>query len=135
MVAASLIVIFGAWVVTFVGSLFVSTYMEKYARELQSAHQQEAEQEKRGFDDGGRLIGHLERFLIYLFVLAGHLEGVGFLVAAKSVFRFGELTNQQNRLEAEYITIGTLLSFSFGLAASLVIRLIITAIITPSPAV
>ena len=58
--------------------------------------------------------------------------GVGFLVAAKSVFRFGELTNQQNRLEAEYITIGTLMSFSWGLGTSLVVRLIIAAILSPT---
>lgn len=132
MVAAGLMIVFGAWIVAWVGGMFVSTYIERYARELKAAHDEEAAKEKRGFDDGGALIGRLERLLIYLFVLAGHLEGVGFLVAAKSVFRFGELTNQKNRLEAEYITIGTLLSFSFGLAASLVIRLIVQGILAHS---
>jgi hypothetical protein len=135
MVAAGLVSVAGAWFVTVIGSLFVSTYMKKYTRELKVANQDKLDEEKRGFADGGKQIGHLERFLIYLFVLAGQLEGVGFLVAAKSVFRFGELTNEKNRLEAEYITIGTLLSFSFGLAVSLVIRLIITAISSPSPSV
>jgi hypothetical protein len=68
------------------------------------------------------------RFLIYLFVLSGQLAGVGFLVAAKSVFRFGELKEHHNRLEAEYITIGTLMSFSWGLAASLITRQVLDAV-------
>jgi len=37
---------------------------------------------------------------------------------AKSIFRFGELKDSQNRMEAEYIIIGTLLSFAWGVAAA-----------------
>ena len=48
--------------------------------------------------------------------MGGQPAGVGFLVAAKSIFRFGELKEHHNRLEAEYITIGTLMSFAWGLA-------------------
>jgi len=69
--------------------------------------------------------GELERFLIYLFVLSDQLGAVGFLVAAKSIFRFGELRDHANRLEAEYITIGTLLSFAWGLTASVLTRLLL----------
>lgn len=46
-------------------------------------------------------------------------SAIGFLIAAKSVFRFGELSDRANRLEAEYITIGTLLSFAIGVAVSM----------------
>jgi hypothetical protein len=60
--------------------------------------------------------------------MTGQIEGVGFLVAAKSVFRFGELTDHQNRLEAEYITIGTLMSFSWGFAVSLLTKLLIESV-------
>ena len=77
---------------------------------------------ERCFPNGGRIIGQLERFLIYLFVLSGQPTGVGFLVAAKSVFRFGELSEHHNRLEAEYITIGTLLSFGWGLGVSILAK-------------
>ncbi len=41
---------------------------------------------------------------------------MGFFIAAKSIFRFGELKDHENRMEAEYITIGTMLSFSWGVA-------------------
>jgi hypothetical protein len=72
----------------------------------------------RGLAKGGRLIGLLERGLIFFLVFIGRPEAVAFLVAAKSVFRFGELKDPQNRVEAEYILIGTLMSFTWGLVAA-----------------
>jgi hypothetical protein len=71
-------------------------------------------QEEMGIAEGGRIIGYLERGLITLFVLTGYPAGIGFLIAAKSVFRFGELTDSSRRWQAEYIIIGTLLSILFG---------------------
>lgn len=67
-----------------------------------------------GIAEGGRIIGYLERSLITLFVLVDYPAGIGFLIAAKSVFRFGELTDSDRRWQAEYIIIGTLLSILFG---------------------
>jgi ABC-type proline/glycine betaine transport system permease subunit len=72
----------------------------------------------RKLKDGGKIIGYLERSLIYLFVLVDQPSAIGFLIAAKSVFRFGEIRQGTNRMEAEYILIGTLLSFLFGLVVS-----------------
>jgi hypothetical protein len=69
----------------------------------------------RGLANAGRIIGQLERLLIFLMVFSGDTAGVGFLVAAKSIFRFGELKDPSNRMEAEYILIGTLVSFVYGL--------------------
>lgn len=74
----------------------------------------------RGLPTGGRIIGQWERALIFLFVGAGQPGAIGFLIAAKSVFRFGELKDHENRMEAEYITIGTLMSFGFAVAVSFV---------------
>ncbi len=39
-------------------------------------------------------------------------------MAAKSIFRFGELKETTQRMQAEYIMIGTLWSFAYGIAAS-----------------
>jgi len=47
-------------------------------------------------------------------VLAGYPGGIGWLIAAKSIFRFGELKDPAQRMEAEYIIIGTLMSFVLG---------------------
>jgi hypothetical protein len=124
-----LVILGGAIAVTWLGGVVVGKFIAPYADQLQAAlEKSEVPDRKRGFADGGKVIGWLERFLIYLFVLSGQLAGVGFLVAAKSVFRFGELKEHHNRLEAEYITIGTLMSFSWGQAASLITRLVLDAV-------
>ncbi|MEI6756692.1 MAG: DUF3307 domain-containing protein [Chlorobium sp.] len=69
----------------------------------------------QGLQNGGQLIGQLERGLIFLFFLTGQPESIGFLVAAKSILRFEESKKQK---QAEYILIGTLLSFSTAIALS-----------------
>jgi len=73
---------------------------------------------RKGLENGGRFIGQLERALIYLFVLAGQPNAIGFLIAAKSILRFGEIKDGTNRMEAEYIIIGTLMSFFLGLVVA-----------------
>ena len=69
-----------------------------------------------GLKNGGKLIGQLERTLIFLLVLLGQPAGIGFLVAAKSILRFGEAKDDQQL--AEYVLIGTLLSFGLAIAAA-----------------
>jgi hypothetical protein len=134
--ATALIWLVGAMMTTFLGGWVVNLYLATYTAQLKAAHEQAmkeahektASSPERGFPDGGKLIGQLERFLIFLFVMTGQIQGVGFLVAAKSVFRFGELSDHQNRLEAEYITIGTLMSFSWGFGTSLLTKHVIEVV-------
>ncbi|TWT95881.1 hypothetical protein Pla108_29580 [Botrimarina colliarenosi] len=119
------VILIGAWMVTFPAGWLVARLMRKKNEQLEtslSAGQHVIPTSTRGFADGGKVIGRLERLLIYLFVLSNALGAVGFLIAAKSIFRFGELSDQKNRLEAEYITIGTLLSFAVGLAIAMGVR-------------
>jgi hypothetical protein len=77
-----------------------------------------------GIDAGeynrGRVIGLLERMLIYAFVLSGQFGAIGFTLAAKGFTRFKEL---ENRGFAEYVLIGTLLSSSIAMAAGVWIKL------------
>ena len=72
----------------------------------------------KGLENGGRIIGQLERAMIFLLVIAGQPGAIGFLIAAKSILRFGEIKDRENLMEAEYIIIGTLMSFLFGLMVS-----------------
>ncbi len=74
------------------------------------------EEKINGLKNGGRLIGQLERALIFLLVVLGQPTGIGFLIAAKSILRFGEAKEDQQL--AEYVLIGTLLSFGLAIAAS-----------------
>jgi magnesium-transporting ATPase (P-type) len=71
--------------------------------------------------EAGRYIGMLERLLIFLFVCTHHFEAVGFLLAAKSIFRFGDLKDAHDIKLTEYVLIGTLLSFGIALLVSLVV--------------
>ena len=68
-----------------------------------------------GIPNAGTIIGQLERTLILFLVLAGVPSGIGLLVAAKSILRFGEVKDPENREMAEYVLIGTLASFTFAI--------------------
>ncbi|MFN3754956.1 DUF3307 domain-containing protein [Flavobacterium sp.] len=61
--------------------------------------------------NAGNYIGILERLFVFYFVITGHYEAIGFLLAAKSIFRFGDLKEAKDRKLTEYVLIGTLLSF------------------------
>ena len=81
-----------------------------------------------GLKNAGRAIGQLERILIFLSVLMGSAAGVGFLVAAKSIMRFGELSSNRNRRLAEYIIIGTFMSFAYAVVVSLLVAVAVGAV-------
>jgi hypothetical protein len=70
--------------------------------------------------DAGQYIGVLERLLVFTFIIVGQWGAVGFLITAKSVFRFGDLTASKERQLTEYILIGTLISFGIAILTSLI---------------
>lgn len=72
--------------------------------------------------DAGKTIGILERIFVYMAVIIGSPEIVGFLIAAKSVFRFGDISHAKNRKLTEYILIGTLLSFLIATGTGLIVK-------------
>lgn len=67
----------------------------------------------------GRVIGMLERILLFSFVLQGQYGAIGFILAAKAFTRFKAL---DDRPFAEYVLIGTLLSASLALATGGLVR-------------
>lgn len=75
-----------------------------------------------GNDDlpnAGKLIGIIERFLVFTFVILNQFEAVGFLIAAKSILRFKD----DNTIKTEYVLIGTMLSFGIAIALGIIINL------------
>lgn len=70
-------------------------------------------------ENAGTYIGILERLFIFLFILIGQFSAIGFLLAAKSIFRFGDLTKSTDRKLTEYVLIGTLLSFGIAIVTGL----------------
>lgn len=69
----------------------------------------------------GMAIGYLERLLVFIFILCGQWAAIGFLVTAKSVFRFSDLKLGQDRKLTEYVLIGTLLSFGIAIITGIAI--------------
>jgi hypothetical protein len=72
--------------------------------------------------NAGNYIGLLERLFVFCFILTGHFEAIGFLLAAKSIFRFGDLKEAKDRKLTEYVLIGTLLSFGIALLIGLLVQ-------------
>ncbi|MCZ8329921.1 MAG: DUF3307 domain-containing protein [Flavobacterium sp.] len=73
--------------------------------------------------NAGNYIGILERLFVFCFILIGHFEAIGFLLAAKSIFRFGDLKEAKDRKLTEYVLIGTLLSFGVALLIGLLVQI------------
>lgn len=92
----------GAIIATRAGGFAVGLLMAPMAAQIDA----------NGLPSGGKLIGLLERGLIYVMILAGQPAGIGFLIAAKSVLRF-EATSDEKK--AEYVIIGTLASFGWAM--------------------
>jgi hypothetical protein len=69
----------------------------------------------QGLPNAGKWIGYLERILILTFIFTDNIEGIGFLLAAKSVFRFGELNKAKDIKITEYVLIGTFASFTIAI--------------------
>jgi len=73
--------------------------------------------------NAGLWIGVMERLIIVLFIQVGFLSGIGFLLAAKSIFRFGDLTKAKDTKFTEYILVGTLASFLIAITIGYILRL------------
>ena len=111
-----LLVLVSGWIVaTTAAGYFFAYFLARFETEL------EADQ-RGGLHQGGYWIGVTERSLIYLFILLGEPAGIGFLAAAKSVFRIGALRDSKDRKLADYILIGTLVSFAAAMIVGMVTR-------------
>lgn len=70
-------------------------------------------------ENAGLYIGILERLFVFTFVITDHWQAIGFLIAAKSAFRFGDLSKAKNKKMTEYVLIGTLISFGLAILVGL----------------
>ncbi|WP_273274247.1 DUF3307 domain-containing protein [Maribacter polysiphoniae] len=77
------------------------------------------ELDHKSLPNAGKYIGIIERLFVLTFIILGRWEAIGLLITAKSVFRFNDLKESNNRKLTEYILIGTLLSFGFAIIAGI----------------
>ncbi len=111
-------VLTGAVFLSVPGSIIISLLLSPYSKFT-------GETSGDSLPNAGKYIGILERLMTFLFILLGQWAAIGFLMAAKSIFRFGDLTNAKDRKLTEYILIGTLLSFGLAIVTGLLVRLVI----------
>ncbi|KAF2512739.1 DUF3307 domain-containing protein [Flavobacterium zhairuonense] len=106
----------GFILVTKPASIFIKTIISIWSPESQGSHQDNS------LANAGNYIGILERLFVVCFILTGHFEAIGFLLAAKSIFRFGDLQEAKDRKLTEYVMIGTLISFGISILTGLAIQ-------------
>jgi hypothetical protein len=77
----------------------------------------DAEQRLRG----GRVIGPMERALIFGFLVAGHAAAAALVVGAKSLLRFPEMRAEQDRIDelTEYFLVGSFASWLIAVGPAL----------------
>lgn len=116
-----------AFFVMITAAVFLTTPTSFVIRMLISRWSPESDHENtKSLQDAGKFIGILERLFILAFLAGNHWEAVGFLLAAKSVFRFGDLKDAHDRKLTEYVMIGTLLSFGIAMATGLAVSAILS---------
>lgn len=101
-----LLLVFALLCVTFVSAIIMKLVMSKWS--IDEPHTD------KSLKHAGLYIGILERLFVFAFVVLNQWGAIGFLIAAKSVFRFGDLSKAEDRKLTEYVLIGSL--YSFGLA-------------------
>jgi len=114
--STQLLFILALLLVTFVSSVVVKTIMSKW--DLKEDKSDES------LDHAGKYIGIIERLFVFSFILLNQWSAIGFLIAAKSVFRFSDLSRAKDRKLTEYILIGTLLSFGLAVIIGLAFQYI-----------
>lgn len=104
--------------ISYVSGIVIQNLMLEWSKQLSDHNEQ-------SLHHAGKYIGIIERILVFIFVVTENWESIGFLLAAKSIFRFGDLKEAKHRKLTEYILIGTLLSFGIALLTGMfVIRII-----------
>lgn len=106
-------------IITYVSNIAIRTLLSNWSKAINTTSDE-------SLSKAGKYIGMLERLFVFTFILTAHWEAIGFLLAAKSVFRFGDLKESKDRKLTEYILIGTLLSFAIALGTGMIVLRIIT---------
>tara|TARA_R110000868_G_scaffold252684_1_gene509369 strand:- start:213 stop:908 length:696 start_codon:yes stop_codon:yes gene_type:complete len=97
--------------VTYPSAIIMGKILESMSNQIETDH--------KSLPNAGKYIGIIERLFVLIFIVIGRWEVIGLLIAAKSVFRFNDLKERNNRKLTEYILIGTLVSFGLAIFAGL----------------
>lgn len=109
----SVIIICAYLIVLKPSSVFISLSLKRISKDFTSDD---------SLPTAGHSIGLLERVLMLTFILLDEFTGVGFLLAAKSIFRFGDLSQSKDKQLTEYVMLGTLLSLSVTVFIAIIVK-------------
>lgn len=112
----SLLLILAILTISFVSSVIMKIIMSKWNLE--------EDKSEDSLENAGKYIGILERLFVFGFILLNQWSAIGLLIAAKSVFRFGDLSRAKDRKLTEYILIGTLISFGIAISVGILYQYI-----------
>lgn len=82
---------------------------------IMSSWEFKEDKEEDSLPNAGMYIGVLERIFVFGFIVLQQWQAIGLLIAAKSIFRFSDLSRAKDRKLTEYILIGTLISFGWAI--------------------
>lgn len=106
-----------------VGIIFLTIPSSVVIKEVISRWEPDSEDDSPdSLEKAGAYIGIIERLFVFTFVMAGQWNAIGFLIAAKSVFRFGDLKESHDRKLTEYMLIGTLISVGLASVVGAIVR-------------
>ena len=97
--------------VTYPAAIIMGKILEGMSNQIETDH--------KSLPNAGKYIGIIERLFVLIFIVIGRWEVIGLLITAKSVFRFNDLKERNNRKLTEYILIGTLVSFGLAILTGL----------------
>ena len=98
--------------VSFPSAIIMGKLLEGMSDQIELNH--------KSLPNAGKYIGIIERLFVLVFIILGRWEAIGLLITAKSVFRFNDLKQSNNRKLTEYILIGTLLSFGLAIITGII---------------
>lgn len=112
-------VLFGALFLTNEVNLLIRYGFYRLKLEPRQGEQEDGETDRNEYN-AGRVIGILERYLMYTVILTSNsYSAIGFIIAAKGIARFKQM---EQRHFAEYVLVGTLASTMSAIAIATIVQ-------------
>ena len=120
--AQTLLIVLAYFIILLPTSIVIGLCLKPWIGQIRNI-EGAAEGEGESLAKAGAMIGYLERILILTFVILGEYTAIGFVLALKTAFRFKDT---EDRRKAEYMMMGTFLSFAITIGVGLGFSYILT---------
>lgn len=104
----TVLIIFGFVLLSKPTNIFMKNIFMAFEIETPINPSGEEDTSEKSLPNAGKLIGIMERYLVFSLILVSQFSAVGLIIAAKSILRY------KSSYKNEYILVGTLLSFGIA---------------------